>query len=103
MSYDLLDSIEVAGLIAETNATDFIPDQIDVFNMGPLDLASVTAPFEASIHFTGEHDQDRMYHGNAISADIRGTVQFDGGSWEVYDYEVISAEIDGMDCGPEDD
>lgn len=102
VSYDLLDSLEVSGLIAETNATDFVPDDIDVFNMGPLELATVSAPFHASVHFTGEHDQDRMYLGNAISAEIRGTITFDGDSWEVEDYEVLAAEIEGMDYEPQD-
>lgn len=71
--------------------------------MGPLDLAAATAPFEATIHFTGEHDPDQMYHGDAISARVSGTIRFDGSDWEVDDYEVGAAEIEGMDYEPDDD
>lgn len=102
IQYELLDDEVVSRLMAETNASGFVPDDFEVLTMGPLDLATVTAPFEATIHFTGEQDPERMYHGTAISVLISGTIRFDGAVWEVDDYEVDSAEIDGMDDQPDD-
>lgn len=102
-SYDLLEDDAISGIIAETNATGFVPDDFEVLSMGPLELATVTASFEASIHFTGEPEEDRMYCGHAISAQICGTIRFDGSNWEVDDYDVVSVEIEGMDYGPDDD
>lgn len=102
-AYDLLDDDAVSGLVAETNASNFVADDFEVLTMGPLDVATVTASFEASIHFTGEPDQDHMYCGHALLCYVRGTIRFDGSDWEVEDYEVVSAEIEGMDYEPDDD
>jgi hypothetical protein len=103
VSYELVDDDLISGLIAETNASGFVADDYEVLSMGPLDLATVTAPFEATIHLTGESEPEQMYAGHAISARISGTIRFDGSGWEVEEYEVESAEIEGMDYGPDDE
>lgn len=103
IQYQLLDNDVVSSAMAETNASDYAPDNIEVLSMGPLDLETVTAPFEATVHFTGEQESERMWCGTEITARISGTIRYDGEGWEVEDFEVDSAEVDDMDYDPDDD
>lgn len=96
---DLTDEDPVAGLIGETNASGFYPDDSHILSIGDLDLNEVSVPIEATIHFSGEHDPDQMWHGSEIEARVTGILRFDGTDWEIADYEV-TAEILGMDDDP---
>jgi hypothetical protein len=103
IQYDLIDDDIVSSAMAETNASGYSPDDIEVLSMGPLDVATVTAPFEATVHFTGEQECERMWLGTAITARISGTIRYDGEGWEVEEFEVDSAEVDDLDYDPDDD
>ena len=83
----------ICALIAETNACGYSADQVEITNFGDLDLESAEVSFEARIRFSGDQDEDRMWHGDAINATIEGTVHFDGNEWLVKD-DFTAAEIE---------
>jgi hypothetical protein len=91
------------GLIAETNATDWSADWVEVTDFGPLDYASCSAPFTASLHYSGDQLEDRMWCGTEIRAELRGTVAFGDGSWVISEHEISSAENEHDDSDEEDD
>jgi RNA binding exosome subunit len=90
----LADKEPVCDLIAETNASGYYPDEINVTSVGDLDLESAEAAFEATIHFSGDQHDDRMWCGDGITAKLEGTVHFDGNEWVVKDDFEVSADID---------
>ncbi|MBI1944643.1 MAG: DUF4935 domain-containing protein [Deltaproteobacteria bacterium] len=94
----------INNLTAETNATDWHADDVVVTDFGPLDYASCSAPFTASLHYTGEQLEDRAWSGTEIRAELRGTIAFEDGSWVISDdYEVENAEIDYGEPDLDDD
>lgn len=85
----------INNLTAETNATEWHADEVVVTDFGPLDYASCSAPFTASLHYAGEQLEDRAWSGTEIRAELRGTIVFEDGSWVINDdYEIENAEID---------
>jgi hypothetical protein len=91
----LVDSDEhITSRIAETNASGFYVDEIEVLWAGPLDVARVRIPFAASIHLSGEQDSDRMFSGDGITASLYGELEHDRNAWTVVECEVRDAEID---------
>lgn len=94
----LMEEEAISGLIAETNASGYYPDEIEVESVDDVDLERARLSFSARITFSGDQDSERMWAGDSIAAEVSGTLQFDGSSWELDDYE-ISAEIsrDGED------
>ena len=94
LASNLVDSDDqITSLIAETNACGFWADEVAVTTVGTLDLKEMSIPFEGIIHFSGDQDPDRTWHGDSIFAKISGEVQFDGGDWVIERYE-IEAEIE---------
>lgn len=90
----LVDTDErLASRVAETNATGFELDDVDVTELGALDFAHGTVDFCASLHFTGATQEDEVYCGDGITAEVLGQVHFDGTGWRVADYE-LSATVD---------
>jgi hypothetical protein len=85
----------INSLTAETNATEWHVDCVEVTDFGPLDYVSCSVPFTASLHYTGEQLEDRAWYGTEIRAELCGTVAFDDGSWVINDdYDVLNAKID---------
>lgn len=94
LASDLTEQEPICDLIAETNASDYHPDDIAITKIGDLDLETAEVSFEASIHFSGDQHEDRMWCGHAITATLAGVVRFDGSEWIVKDDYEISGEID---------
>lgn len=94
LANDLLDEDAVCSLIAETNASGYYPDMVEVTMVGDLDLGSTEVDFEARVHFSGEQDEDNVWHGHAINATLRGKVHFDGEEWVVHDDYKVTADIE---------
>jgi hypothetical protein len=94
---------EINGRMAETNATDWSVDWAEVTDFGPLDYASCSAPFTASLHYSGDQLEDRMWYGTEIGAELRGTIAFENGEWVISECEVTSAEIEHDGPDEEDD
>ena len=88
LTHDLIQEDPISSLIAETNASSFSADEIEVTKMGDLDLESAELEFEATIQFTGDQDEERMWYGDTISVTIQGTIGFDGSEWVIRDYDV---------------
>lgn len=85
----------INNLTAGTNATEWHADDVVVTDFGPLDYSTCSAPFTASLHYTGEQLEDRAWCGTEIRAELRGTITFEDGSWVIDDdYEIENAEID---------
>jgi hypothetical protein len=101
-SHDLVDSEQVSACIAETNAGGFYPYQFEVTSAGPMNLQEAIVPFEARIYFEGEQDEDRMYSGDKITAELSGSIGFDGEDWSLLDGYKLRAELD-RDYDEEDD
>jgi hypothetical protein len=65
LAYRLMDSDEqITGLMAQTNASGYVADEIEVLELGAFDFAEARIPFRASIRFSGEQDEDRMFSGD---------------------------------------
>ncbi len=91
----LVDSDDmITSRIAETNASEYYADEIQVLSAGPLDVARVRIPFVASVHFSGEQDAERMFFGDGITASLHGELGYDGEAWEVVECDVRDAEVD---------
>jgi hypothetical protein len=104
LSYKMVDSDdEITSLIAQTNASGFSADEIDVLDVGPMDFSDATIPFSARIRFSGDQDEDRMYSGTVINARVTGHVRFNGAEWEVEDYSVNAELEDEWDDEPQSD
>jgi hypothetical protein len=95
LASELVDSDEqITGLIAETNASGYYHDDMHVIDVGPYDPSSSKLPFKASIHFSGDQDPEKMFSGDAIVAEVSGTLSFDGTHWELDDNYNVVAEIE---------
>ncbi|MRG92568.1 hypothetical protein [Polyangium spumosum] len=84
----------ITGLMAETNASGYYLDQLDVLSVGPLELNVPRIPFRAQAHFSGDQEPDHVACGNAITAEISGTLEYDGTEWRVADDYRLEAELD---------
>jgi len=84
----------INNLTAETNATEWHVDEVVVTDFGPLDYSTCAAPFTASLHYTGDQLEDRVWCGTEMRAELRGTITFEDGSWVISEYEVENAEIE---------
>ncbi|MBK8212714.1 MAG: hypothetical protein IPK71_03110 [Myxococcales bacterium] len=85
----------INDLTAETNADSWSVNSVEVTNFGPIDYARCSAPFTASLHYTGDQREDHMWFGTEIRAELRGTITFENGSWVINDdYELENAAID---------
>jgi hypothetical protein len=93
-SNDLVDSEEVSSCIAVTNASGFYPYQVEVSSAGPLSLEDATIPFEATIYFEGDQNEDQTYCGDKITAVLTGSIVFDGAEWRLVDGYDLHAEVD---------
>ncbi|MEQ1569984.1 MAG: PIN domain-containing protein [Myxococcota bacterium] len=93
----------INGRIAETNASDWDVASVEVSSVGPLDYGECTAPFEATLHLSGEQDEDRMWCGTSITAQLAGVVSFDGKAWALQECDATSAEIDYPGADSDDD
>ena len=90
----LVDSDQaITSRIAETNASMFAVDSIVVLSAGPMEIDPPSIPFHARIHFTGEQDAERMPFGDSITAELTGSLSYDG-EWGIAELDVASAEID---------
>jgi hypothetical protein len=97
-----LDS-SVNNLIAETNASGWAIDWVEVTDSGPVDLTTCSAPFTAVLHYSGEQDGDHSWNGTEIRADLRGTMTFVDGSWVITEHQVTNVEIEQDDSESDDD
>lgn len=102
LSDDLVDSEEVSSCIADTNASGFHAYQSEVTSVGPLNLAEASLPFEATVYFEGDQHDDQPYCGNQITAELAGTIAFDGEKWNLRDCN-IRAQIDYGEVEEADD
>lgn len=84
---DLVDSDEaVCGRIAETNATDFDLEEVDVHSVGEFNFDEGKLPFSATLRFVGQQIDDEMYYGDTVVAKVSGEIAFDGSGWDVIRY-----------------
>jgi hypothetical protein len=93
----------ICSLIAETNATGYYADDVEITAIGDLDLESAEIDFEASVHFCGDQDGDKMWYGDAIQATVKGSVGFDGDDWVVRHGYEVSGHIERDEDERDDD
>lgn len=98
------DDSRINDLTAETNADGWSVNSVEVTDFGPVDYSTCSAPFTASLHYTGDQREDQMWCGTEIRAELRGTITFEDGSWVINDdYELENAEIDHGEPDLDDD
>jgi hypothetical protein len=85
---------QITSLIADTNASGFYADHVEILEVGTFNFAEARIPFRARVQLTGEQDEDQMFSGNKIFVDISGTLGFDGSDWEIDDYDVAAEAED---------
>lgn len=102
LAIDLTEEDPICSLIAETNASGYYADEVEIISLGDLDLESAEVDFEARVHFCGDQDGDKMWYGDAIEATVKGKVRFNGDEWVVQDGYEVSGEIERDEDEDED-
>lgn len=92
---------DVTSLIAETNASGFFADDVEILEVGHFLFSEAAIPFRARIQLTGESDEDKVFHGDKIFVDVTGTLTYDGGDWTIDDYDA-SAKLEDVAGDPDD-
>lgn len=82
----------VCGMIAETNAYGW---GLDVYDDAQ---AQFTNPQQSRIDFsitlTLSGDQhDAAFMGDSMDLEIKGTAEFNGSTWDIKDYEILSSKV----------
>ncbi len=90
------DSI-VNSRMAETNATGFSVDSVEVAHARLDSLTPPRVQFDADVHYTGEQMVERMFAGDRVTARLQGYVVFDDERWTVEDDCQVEVEIDSPD------
>jgi hypothetical protein len=80
-----------AGLVIsqmdETNATGWYMDQYEIHNV-EHDPRSDRLSFRATLHFSGDQLEGRMWYGDAITVELSGNAQYHEGEWSLDDYQI---------------
>jgi hypothetical protein len=98
----LVDSDErITSLMAETNASGYSADEIEVLEVGAFDFSEAKFPFCARMRFAGEQDEDRMFCGDTIVAGISGSLSYTGAEWEITEYEIQATVEDCSEQEPD--
>ncbi len=93
-AHTLTDFEPISSLIAETNASGFYPDEIEIVSVDDFDFEDASIGFSARLHFAGEQHEDKMWHGDSIMATLDAKVYFDGEEWVVGDDYTLKADIE---------
>ena len=86
---------QVTSLIANTNATGFSTDEVEILEVGHFVFSDAGIPFRARIRLTGDSDDESVFHGDTIFVDVTGTLRYDGAHWMIGDYDSV-AELEDV-------
>jgi hypothetical protein len=93
----------LGGAIAETNATDFTIENLDV-DEASYDDATGAVSIRISFEYQGEQLPDRVYHGTTLHVRAMVSVRRVGSEWQLADGDsvVITEEARDLDLFDED-